>query len=152
MRDLETIETAIAPRKRGTSSCRRYTDGRRRNDQPDRGVVSPFQQKQIRLHCFRLKAVVSQRLLPARTARARSAAEILRTPPGAGIHRDKDKTARSARRSRRVRELRMQTFDQSLLTPKGGLVTLEEALRRPASDDFACGFVGSPRLGLTWAI
>jgi twitching motility protein PilT len=117
----------------------------------------PFQQKQIRLQLASvLKAVVSQRLLPRADGQGRvPAAEILlNTARVREYIEDKDKT-------RKIREAiaqgfvsyGMQTFDQSLLTLlKGGLVTLDEALRQASNpDDFALRIRGvSSTSDLTW--
>jgi len=95
-----------SPRKRGTSSCRRCTPWTPANDQPDRGVVPPFQQKQIRLQLASvLKAVISQRLLPRADGQGRvPAAEILlNTARIREYIEDKDKT-------RKIREAIAQGF------------------------------------------
>ena len=142
MRDLETIETAIT----AAETINRVVS-----------AFPPFQQKQIRLQLASvLRAVISQRLLPRADGQGRvPAAEILlNTARVREYIEDKDKT-------RKIREAiaqgfvsyGMQTFDQSLLSLlKGGLVTLEEALRQASNpDDFSLRVRGvSSTSDLTW--
>ncbi|MBE0605209.1 MAG: Flp pilus assembly complex ATPase component TadA, partial [Deltaproteobacteria bacterium] len=158
MRDLETIETAIAAAETGhlVLSTLHTLDAA---ETINRIVAAfpPFQQKQIRLQLASvLRAVISQRLLPRADGQGRvPAAEILlNTARVREYIEDKDRT-------RKIREAiaqgfvsyGMQTFDQSLLALlKDGMVTLDEALRQATNpDDFSLRVRGvSSTSDLTW--
>ena len=149
MRDLETIETALAAAETGhlvmstlhtldaTETINRITS-----------VFPPHQQKQIRLQLSSvLRAVISQRLVPKADGKGRVAAvEILRTSARVReLIEDKDRTRELADAiAQGHQSYGMQTFDQSLMSlVKNQIVTYEEACRQATNpDDFALRFSG----------
>ena len=136
MRDYETVETALTAAETGhlVLSTLHTLDATETINRIV-AIFPPHQQKQIRLQLAAvLKAVISLRLMPRADGLGRvPAAEVLIST---GLVRDcienKEKTklikdAITAGTS----QYGMQTFDQSLFgLYKGGLITLEEALKR----------------------
>jgi len=158
MRDLDTIETALLAAETGhlVFSTLHTLDAA---ETVNRIVAAfpPYHQKQVRLQLASvLRAVISQRLVPRADGNGRvPAVEILiNTARVREYIEDKDKT-------RKIREAiaqgfttyGMQTFDQSVMALyKGGLITLEEALRQASNpEDFALRVRGvAPSSDLTW--
>ncbi len=158
MRDLETIETAIAAAETGhlvLSTLHTLDAGETIN----RVVAAfpPYQQKQVRIQLASiLKAVISQRLVPKADGKGRvPAIEIMiNTARVKEYIEDKDKTKKIREAiSQGFVSYGMQTFDQSLMTlHKDGLISLEEALRQASNpDDFALRVRGvSSTSDLSW--
>lgn len=149
MRDLETIETALAAAETGhlVFSTLHTLDA---TETVNRivSVFPPHQQKQIRLQLSSvLKAVISQRLVPRADGKGRvPAVEVLRsTARVRELIEDKDRTKeiRDAIAQGHV-SYGMQTFDQSLMALyKNQAITYEEALRQASNpDDFALRLSG----------
>ena len=103
-------------------------------------IFPPHQQKQIRLQLAAvLKAVISMRLLPRADGLGRvPAVEVLISTPfirDCVENKEKTKLIHDAI-AQGTSQYGMQTFDQSLFQLyKGGLITLEEALRRASNPD-----------------
>jgi twitching motility protein PilT len=144
MRDLETIETALAAAETGhlVMSTLHTLDA----TETIHRIISafpPYQQKQVRLQLGSvLRAVISQRLVPRADGRGRVPAieVLLNTARTRELIEDKDRTKElhDAIAQGHV-SYGMQTFDQSLMSLlKAGLITYEEALRQATNaDDFA---------------
>ncbi len=144
MRDLETIETALAAAETGhlvlstlhtldaTESIARIVS-----------AFPPHQQKQVRLQLGSvLKSVISQRLVPKADGKGRVAAIEVLVCNGRvrEMIEDKDRTKEIAGAiSQSYTTYGMQTFDQSLMgLLKQNLITYDEALRQSTNpDDFA---------------
>jgi twitching motility protein PilT len=141
MRDYETIETALLAAETGhlvfstlhtldaTETINRIVS-----------VFPPHHQKQIRIQLGQvLKAVISLRLLPRADGIGRvPAVEVLiATPYIRDCIENKEKTKFIREQiALGTSQYGMQTFDQSLFQLyKGGLITLDEALRRASNPD-----------------
>ena len=141
MRDHETIETAMLAAETGhlvfstlhtldaTESINRIIS-----------VFPPHHQKQIRIQLGQvLKAIVSLRLVPRADGMGRvPAAEVMIvTPYIRDCIENKEKTKYIREQiALGTSQYGMQTFDQSLFfLYKGGLITVEEALRRATNPD-----------------
>jgi twitching motility protein PilT len=136
MRDFETIETALLAAETGhlVFSTLHTLDATETINRII-SVFPPHHQKQIRIQLAQvLKAVVSLRLLPRADGLGRvPAVEVLiSTPYIRDCIENKEKTKFIRDQiAQGTSQYGMQTFDQSLLVLyQGGLVTLEEALRR----------------------
>jgi twitching motility protein PilT len=144
MRDLETIETALAAAETGhlVMSTLHTLDATETINR----IISafpPYQQKQVRLQLGSvLRAVISQRLVPRADGRGRVPAieVLLNTTRVRELIEDKDRTKEipDAIAQGHV-SYGMQTFDQSLMwLLRTGVITYEEALRQATNpDDFA---------------
>ncbi|HET7755203.1 MAG TPA: PilT/PilU family type 4a pilus ATPase [Anaeromyxobacteraceae bacterium] len=144
MRDLETIETALAAAETGhlVMSTLHTLDATETINR----IISafpPYQQKQVRLQLGSvLRAVISQRLVPRADGRGRVPATevLLNTARVRELIEDKDRTKEipDAIAQGHV-SYGMQTFDQSLMwLLKSNVITYEEALRQATNrDDFA---------------
>jgi twitching motility protein PilT len=144
MRDLETIETALAAAETGhlVMSTLHTLDATETINR----IISafpPYQQKQVRLQIGSvLRAVISQRLVPRADGRGRVPAieVLLNTTRVRELIEDKDRTKEipDAIAQGHV-SYGMQTFDQSLMwLLRTGVITYEEALRQATNpDDFA---------------
>jgi twitching motility protein PilT len=144
MRDLETIETALAAAETGhlVMSTLHTLDATETINR----IISafpPYQQKQVRLQLGSvLRAVISQRLVPRADGRGRVPAieVLLSTARVRELVEDKDRTKEipDAIAQGHV-SYGMQTFDQSLMwLLKSNVITYEEALRQATNpDDFA---------------
>jgi twitching motility protein PilT len=136
MRDFETVETALVAAETGhlVLSTLHTMDATETVNRVI-SVFPPHQQKQIRLQLAAvLKAVISQRLLPRADGLGRvPAVEILISTNyirDCIENKDKTKYIHDAIKIG-TSQYGMQTFDQSLYQLyKGGLITLEEAIRR----------------------
>ena len=144
MRDLETIETALAAAETGhlvlstlhtldaTESIARIVS-----------AFPPHQQKQVRLQLGSvLRAVISQRLVPKADGKGRVAAIEVLVVNGRvrEMVEDKDRTKEIPTAiAQSFTTYGMQTFDQSLMSLlKQQLITYDEALRQSTNpDDFA---------------
>jgi len=141
MRDHETIETALHAAETGhlvlstlhtldaTESVNRIIS-----------VFPPHHQKQIRIQLGQvLKAIISLRLVPRADGQGRvPAVEVMIvTPYIRDCIENKEKTKYIREQiSLGTSQYGMQTFDQSLYQLyKGGLITLDEALRRATNPD-----------------
>jgi twitching motility protein PilT len=141
MRDFETIETALHAAETGhlVFSTLHTLDATETINRII-SVFPPHHQKQIRIQLGQvLKASVSLRLVPRADGQGRvPACEVLiSTPYIRDCVENKDKT-KYIREQIAVgtSQYGMQTFDQSLYQLyKGGLITLEEALRRATNPD-----------------
>jgi len=141
MRDYETVETALTAAETGhlVLSTLHTLDA---TETVNRiiAIFPPHQQKQIRLQLAAvLKAVISMRLLPRADGLGRvPAVEVLISTPfirDCVENKEKTKLIHDAI-SQGTSQYGMQTFDQSLFQLyKGGLITLEEALRRASNPD-----------------
>jgi len=141
MRDLETIETALLAAETGhlVFSTLHTLDAAETVNRVI-SVFPPHQQKQIRIQLAQvIRAVVSLRLVPRADGTGRvPAAEIM---VATGYIREcienKDKTKFIREQiALGTSQYGMQTFDQSLYQLyKGGLITLDEALRRASNPD-----------------
>jgi twitching motility protein PilT len=141
MRDYETIETAILAAETGhlVFSTLHTLDA---TETVNRiiSVFPPHHQKQIRIQLAQvLKAVISLRLMPRADGIGRvPAAEVMIvTPYIRECIENKEKTKYIREQiSLGTSQYGMQTFDQSLFyLYKGGLITLEEAMRRASNPD-----------------
>jgi twitching motility protein PilT len=141
MRDLETIEIALAAAETGhlLMSSLHTSDG----PETINRIISlfpPHQQRQVRLQLASvLKAVVSLRLVPRADGQGRvPAVEILRSTPYVREcieNREKTKHLGEAVAAGGS-QYGMQTFDQSLYQLlQNGWITREEALRRASHPD-----------------
>jgi len=141
MRDYETIETAILAAETGhlVFSTLHTLDA---TETVNRiiSVFPPHHQKQIRIQLAQvLKAVISLRLMPRADGIGRvPAAEVMiATPYIRECIENKEKTKYIREQiALGTSQYGMQTFDQSLFyLYKGGLITLEEAMRRASNPD-----------------
>ena len=141
MRDYETIETAILAAETGhlVFSTLHTLDA---TETVNRiiSVFPPHHQKQIRIQLAQvLKAVISLRLMPRADGIGRvPAAEVMIvTPYIRECIENKEKTKYIREQiALGTSQYGMQTFDQSLFyLYKGGLITLEEAMRRASNPD-----------------
>ncbi len=141
MRDFETIETALLAAETGhlVFSTLHTLDATETINRII-SVFPPHHQKQIRIQLGQvLKAVISLRLLPRADGMGRvPAAEVMRVTPyirDCIENKDKTKFIRD-QIALGSSQYRMQTFDQSLyVLYQGGLITLEDALRRATNPD-----------------
>ncbi len=141
MRDYETIETALLAAETGhlVFSTLHTLDATETINRII-SVFPPHHQKQIRIQLSAvLKAVVSLRLLPRADGIGRvPAVEVMiSTPYIRDCIENKEKTKFIREQiAQGTSQYGMQTFDQSLFQLyKGGLITLEEALRRASNPD-----------------
>jgi len=141
MRDFETIETALLAAETGhlVFSTLHTLDATETINRII-SVFPPHHQKQIRIQLSQvLKSVVSLRLLPRADGMGRvPAAEVMIvTPYIRDCIENKDKTKYIREQiALGTSQYQMQTFDQSLYQLyKGGLITLEEAMRRATNPD-----------------
>lgn len=141
MRDYETIETALLAAETGhlVFSTLHTLDATETINRII-SVFPPHHQKQIRIQLGQvLKAVVSLRLIPRADGMGRVPATevMIVTPYIRDCIENKDKTKYIREQiSLGTSQYGMQTFDQSLYQHyKGGLITLEEALRRATNPD-----------------
>jgi twitching motility protein PilT len=141
MRDYETIETAILAAETGhlVFSTLHTLDA---TETVNRiiSVFPPHHQKQIRIQLAQvLKAVISLRLMPRADGIGRvPAAEVMIvTPYIRECIENKEKTKYIREQiALGTSQYGMQTFDQSLFyLYKGGLITLEEAMKRASNPD-----------------
>jgi twitching motility protein PilT len=141
MRDYETIETAILAAETGhlVFSTLHTLDA---TETVNRiiAVFPPHHQKQIRIQLAQvLKAVISLRLMPRADGIGRvPAAEVMIvTPYIRECIENKEKTKYIREQiALGTSQYGMQTFDQSLFyLYKGGLITLEEAMKRASNPD-----------------
>jgi twitching motility protein PilT len=149
MRDLETMETALAAAETGhmVMSTLHTLDA----PETVNRIVStfpPYQQASVRLQLAGiLKAVISQRLVPCADGRGRV--------PAVEIMINTDRIKELIVDESRIKEMHdsiaagfqsygMQTFDQSLMAlAKSKLITIEEAMRQASNpDDFALRLKG----------
>ena len=141
MRDFETIETALHAAETGhlVFSTLHTTDAAETINRII-SVFPPHHQKQIRIQLGQvLKAVISMRLVPRADGIGRvPAAEVMITTPyirECVEQKEKTKFIRE-QIALGTSQYGMQTFDQALFQLyKGGLITLEEALRRATNPD-----------------
>ncbi len=144
MRDLETIETALAAAETGhLVMSTLHTNDAGESINRIIGAFPPHQQRQVRLQVGSvLKAVVSQRLVPRADKRGRvPAVEVmLNTGRVRELIEDPERT-REIRDaiSRSNLQYEMQTFDQSLYSLlKQNLIAYDEAIKQCSNpDDFA---------------
>ena len=141
MRDFETIETALHAAETGhlVFSTLHTLDATETINRII-SVFPPHHQKQIRIQLSQvLKASISLRLVPRADNQGRvPAAEVLiSTPYIRDCIENKDKTKYIREQiGLGTSQYGMQTFDQSIYQLyKGGLITLEEALRRASNPD-----------------
>jgi twitching motility protein PilT len=141
MRDYETIETALLAAETGhlVFSTLHTLDATETINRII-SVFPPHHQKQIRIQLSAvLKSVVSLRLLPRADGIGRvPAVEVMiSTPYIRDCIENKEKTKFIREQiAQGTSQYGMQTFDQSLFQLyKGGLITLEEALRRASNPD-----------------
>jgi twitching motility protein PilT len=141
MRDLETIETALAAAETGHLVLSTlHTLDAAETITRILSVFPPFQQKAVRIQLAGLlKAVVSQRLIKAAKGRGRvPAVEVLVSTPLIRdyiLHEDKTGQIRDAIAAG-TSQYGMQTFDQSIFyLYQAQLISLEEALRSASNPD-----------------
>jgi twitching motility protein PilT len=141
MRDLETIETALLAAETGhlVFSTLHTLDAAETVNRVI-SVFPPHQQKQIRIQLAQvIKAVISLRLVPRAdgTGRVPAAEVMVATGYIRECIENKDKTKFIREQiALGTSQYGMQTFDQSLYQLyKGGLITLDEALRRASNAD-----------------
>ncbi|MCP4656606.1 MAG: type IV pilus twitching motility protein PilT [bacterium] len=141
MRDFETIETALLAAETGhlVFSTLHTVDATETINRII-SVFPPHHQKQIRIQLGQvLKSIISLRLIPRADGQGRvPAAEVLiSTPYIRDCIENKEKTKYIREQiSIGTSQYGMQTFDQSLYQLfKGGLITMEEALRRATNPD-----------------
>ena len=141
MRDYETIETALHAAETGhlVFSTLHTLDATETINRII-SVFPPHHQKQIRIQLGQvLKAVISLRLVPRADGLGRvPAAEVMITTPyirDCIENKEKTKFIRE-QIAAGTSQYGMQTFDQSLFfLCKGGLITVEEALKRATNPD-----------------
>ncbi len=141
MRDYETIETALHAAETGhlVFSTLHTLDATETINRII-SVFPPHHQKQIRIQLGQvLKAVISLRLVPRADGLGRvPAAEVMITTPyirDCIENKEKTKFIRE-QIAAGTSQYGMQTFDQSLFfLCKGGLITVEEALKRSTNPD-----------------
>ena len=141
MRDHETIETALHAAETGhlVFSTLHTLDATETINRII-AVFPPHHQKQIRIQLGQvMKASISLRLIPRADGQGRvPAAEVMiSTPYIRDCVENKEKTKYIREQiALGTSQYGMQTFDQSLYQLyKGGLITLEEALRRATNPD-----------------
>ncbi len=141
MRDYETIETALLAAETGhlVFSTLHTLDAAETINRII-SVFPPHHQKQIRIQLGQvLQAIVSLRLLPRADSMGRvPATEVMvMTPYIRECIENKDKTKYIRDQiALGTSQYGMQTFDQSLhMLYEGGLITLEEAMRRASNPD-----------------
>jgi twitching motility protein PilT len=141
MRDLETIETALAAAETGHLVLSTlHTLDAAETITRILSVFPPFQQKSVRIQLAGLlKAIVSQRLLKAAKGRGRvPAVEVLVSTPLIRdfiLHEEKTGQIRDAIAAG-TSQYGMQTFDQSIFyLYQAQLISLEEALRSASNPD-----------------
>ncbi|MEM9552873.1 MAG: type IV pilus twitching motility protein PilT [Acidobacteriota bacterium] len=141
MRDFETIETALHAAETGhlVFSTLHTLDATETINRII-SVFPPHHQKQIRIQLAQvLKAIISMRLVPRADGMGRvPAVEVLITTPYIrDCIENKEKTKYIREQiSLGTSQYGMQTFDQSLFfLYKGGLITVEEALKRATNPD-----------------
>ncbi|HKI86530.1 MAG TPA: type IV pilus twitching motility protein PilT [Thermoanaerobaculia bacterium] len=141
MRDYETIETALLAAETGhlVLSTLHTLDATETINRII-SVFPPHHQKQIRIQLAQvLKAVISLRLMPRAdgTGRVPAVEVMISTPYIRDCIENKDKTKYIREQiALGTSQYGMQTFDQSLFQLyKGGLITLDEALRRASNPD-----------------
>ncbi len=141
MRDYETIETALLAAETGhlVFSTLHTLDATETVNRVI-SVFPPHQQKQIRIQLAQvLRAVVSLRLVPRAdgTGRVPAAEVMIATSYIRECIEQKEKTKYIREQiALGTSQYGMQTFDQSLYQLyKGGLITLDEALRRASNPD-----------------
>ena len=141
MRDLETIETALLAAETGhlVFSTLHTLDAAETVNRVI-SVFPPHQQKQIRIQLAQvMKSVISLRLVPRAdgTGRVPAAEVMVATAYIRECIENKDKTKFIREQiALGTSQYGMQTFDQSLYQLyKGGLITLDEALRRASNAD-----------------
>ncbi len=141
MRDYETIETALLAAETGhlVFSTLHTLDATETINRII-SVFPPHHQKQIRIQLGQvLKAVISLRLVPRADGMGRVPATeaMIVTPYIRDCIENKDKTKYIREQiALGTSQYGMQTFDQSLYHHyKGGLITLDEALRRATNPD-----------------
>ena len=141
MRDLETIETALLAAETGhlVFSTLHTLDAAETVNRVI-SVFPPHQQKQIRIQLAQvIRAVISLRLVPRAdgTGRVPAAEVMVATSYIRECIENKDKTKFIREQiALGTSQYGMQTFDQSLYQLyKGGLITLDEALRRASNAD-----------------
>jgi len=141
MRDYETIETALHAAETGhlVFSTLHTLDATETINRII-SVFPPHHQKQIRIQLGQvLRSVISLRLVPRADGMGRvPAAEVMiATPYIRDCIENKDKTKYIREQiSLGTSQYGMQTFDQSLYhLYKGGLITLDEAMRRATNPD-----------------
>jgi twitching motility protein PilT len=141
MRDLETIETALLAAETGhlVFSTLHTLDAAETVNRII-SVFPPHQQKQIRIQLAQvLRSVISLRLMPRAdgTGRVPAAEVLIATSYIRECIENKDKTKYIREQiALGTSQYGMQTFDQSLYQLyKGGLITLDEALRRASNPD-----------------
>ena len=141
MRDLETIETALLAAETGhlVFSTLHTLDA---TETVNRiiSVFPPHQQKQIRIQLAQvIKSVISLRLVPRAdgTGRVPAAEVMIATAYIRDCIENKEKTKFIREQiALGTSQYGMQTFDQSLYgLYQGGLITLDEALRRASNPD-----------------
>jgi twitching motility protein PilT len=141
MRDYETIETAIMAAETGhlVLSTLHTLDATETINRII-SVFPPHHQKQIRIQLAQvLKAVISMRLMPRADGIGRvPACEVMiATPYIRECIENKEKTKYIREQiALGTSQYGMQTFDQALFyLYKGGLITLDEAMRRASNPD-----------------
>ncbi|MCG8458107.1 MAG: type IV pilus twitching motility protein PilT [Holophagales bacterium] len=141
MRDFETIETALHAAETGhlVFSTLHTLDATETINRII-SVFPPHHQKQIRIQLAQvLKATISLRLVPRADGQGRvPAAEVMiSTPYIRDCVENKEKTKFIREQiALGTSQYGMQTFDQSLFyLYKGGLITVEEALKRATNPD-----------------
>jgi twitching motility protein PilT len=141
MRDHETIETALLAAETGhlVFSTLHTLDAVETVNRII-AVFPPHQQKQIRIQLAQvLKSVISMRLMPRAdgTGRVPAVEVLIATAYIRDCIENKEKTKYIREQiSLGTSQYGMQTFDQSLYQLyKGGLITLDEALRRASNAD-----------------
>ncbi len=141
MRDHETIETALLAAETGhlVFSTLHTLDATETINRII-SVFPPHQQKQIRIQLAQvLKAVLSMRLVPRAdgTGRVPAVEVMIATSYIRECVENKEKTKFIREQiALGTSQYGMQTFDQSLYQLyKGGLITLDEALRRASNPD-----------------
>lgn len=149
MRDLETIEMAIAAAETGhLVMSTLHTMDATETISRIVNVFPPFQQKQIRISlASTLRAIIAQRLVPRADGRGRIAAmEIMvSTARTRELIEDKERTKELHDAiAQGGTSYGMQTFDQHLMfLVHQRMITYEEALRQSTNpDDFALKFSG----------
>jgi twitching motility protein PilT len=141
MRDHETIETALLAAETGhlVFSTLHTLDAVETVNRII-AVFPPHQQKQIRIQLAQvLRSVISMRLMPRAdgTGRVPAVEVLIATAYIRDCIENKEKTKYIREQiSLGTSQYGMQTFDQSLYQLyKGGLITLDEALRRASNAD-----------------
>lgn len=142
MRDLETIQTAVTAADTGHAVMSTlHTTNAMQTINRIISFYPPHQHEQIRIQlASTLKAIISLRLIPKATGIGRvPAVEILiNTPYISELIVDQTQTFLIPEAIEKGSQYGMQSFDQSIMKLyKGGLISLEEALKRCSNpDDF----------------